>query len=72
LRELLEAKRNRKSEQLSVDQLALFAAAWQARQAEAEAWVTPDRSDDDDAAPDIGGSALKPRAGGRPPLPRHL
>ena len=36
LRELLDAKRNRKSEQLSVDQLALFAAAWQARQAEAE------------------------------------
>jgi hypothetical protein len=34
LRELLDAKRNRKSEQLSADQLALFAAAWQARQAE--------------------------------------
>ena len=32
LRELLDAKRNRKSEQLSADQLALFAAAWQARQ----------------------------------------
>ena len=31
LRELLDAKRNRKSEQLSADQLALFAAAWQAR-----------------------------------------
>ena len=28
LRELLDSKRNRKSEQLSVDQLALFAAAW--------------------------------------------
>jgi hypothetical protein len=27
LRELLDAKRNRKSEQLSTDQLALFAAA---------------------------------------------
>ena len=37
LRELLDAKRNRKSEQLSADQLALFAAAWQARQAAAEA-----------------------------------
>ena len=33
LRELLDAKRNRKSEQLSAEQLALFAAAWQARQA---------------------------------------
>src|SRR5258707_1309914 len=31
LRELLDAKRNRKSEQLSPDQLALFAAAWQAQ-----------------------------------------
>jgi transposase len=72
LRELLEAKRNRKSEQLSADQLALFAAAWQVRQAEAEAPVTPGRSDDDDAAPGIGGSAPKPRAGGRQPLPRHL
>ncbi|HEY3619784.1 MAG TPA: hypothetical protein VGK96_23500 [Candidatus Sulfotelmatobacter sp.] len=28
LRELLDAKRNRKSEQLSADQLAVFAAAW--------------------------------------------
>jgi hypothetical protein len=37
LRELLDAKRNRKSEQLSADQLALFVAAWQARQATAEA-----------------------------------
>jgi uncharacterized membrane protein YccC len=32
LRELLDARRNRKSEQLSTDQLALFAAAYQARQ----------------------------------------
>jgi hypothetical protein len=31
LRELLEAQRNRKSEQLSKEQLALFEAAWQAR-----------------------------------------
>jgi hypothetical protein len=36
LRELLDARRNRKSEQLSVDQLALFAAAWEARQATEE------------------------------------
>jgi hypothetical protein len=33
LRELLDSKRNRQSEQLSVDQLALFAAVWEARQA---------------------------------------
>ena len=36
LRELLEAQRNRKSEQLSKEQLALFEAAWQARSVEAE------------------------------------
>ena len=47
LRELLDAKRNRKSEQLSVDQLALFAVAWQERQAEAKP-AKPDCSDDDD------------------------
>jgi len=34
LRELLEAQRNRKSERLSKEQLALFEAAWQARSAE--------------------------------------
>ncbi|MGI8743603.1 MAG: hypothetical protein ACR2NN_13735 [Bryobacteraceae bacterium] len=58
LRELLDAKRNRKSEQLSADQLALFAAAWQAR--EAEASVAPDGSDDD-----TGGSGA-----GEPPAPK--
>jgi transposase len=68
LRELLDARRNRKSEQLSADQLALFAAAWQVRQAEAEPAAPPDDSDDD--AP--GGSAPKNRTGGRQPLPRHL
>jgi hypothetical protein len=36
LRELLEAKRSRKSEQLSADQLALFAELLQARQTPAE------------------------------------
>src|SRR5436190_2076112 len=71
-RELLDAKRNRKSEQLSSDQLALFAAAWQSRQAEAEP-VKPDGSDDDDpnANPGGGESASKKRTGGRQPLPRH-
>jgi transposase len=71
LRELLDAKRNRKSEQLSADQLALFAAAWQARQAEA---TKPDDSDDDDqhATPGAGEPDAKKRTGGRQPLPRHL
>jgi transposase len=73
LRELLDARRNRKSEQLSSDQLALFAAAWQARQAEAEP-IKPDGSDDDDpnANPGADESASKKRTGGRQPLPRHL
>jgi hypothetical protein len=39
-----------KSEQLSVDQLAQFAAAWQARRVGAEAGDAPGGSDDDDAA----------------------
>lgn len=72
LRELLDAKRSRKSEQLSSDQLALFATLWQARQAETPA--KPDGSDDDDpnAASGGGEPAAKKRTGGRQPLPRHL
>jgi len=73
LRELLNARRNRKSEQLSSDQLALFAAAWQARHAEAEP-TKPNGSDDEDPNPNPGAdeSASKKRTGGRQPLPRHL
>lgn len=71
LRELLDARRNRKSEQLSADQLALFAAAWQARQGEREASTTSDRSDDDDT-PSADTSVMNKRTGGRQPLPRHL
>jgi len=71
LRELLDAKRNRKSEQLSADQLALFAAAWQAR--EAEASEAPDDSDDEAGIPGAGESlAPKKRTGGRQSLPRNL
>jgi transposase len=73
LRELLDARRNRKSEQISVDQLALFAAAWEARQPEAEP-SKPDTSGDDDsnANPGTGESSSKKRGGGRQPLARHL
>jgi transposase len=73
LRELLDARRNRKSEQLSTDQLALFAAAWQARQVDAEP-TRPNDSDDDDpnANPGAGESAPKKRKGGRQALARHL
>jgi len=70
LRELLDVKRNRKCEQLSADQLALFAATWQARQAEA---VKPDDADDDDPhAAAAAGESDRKRTGGRQPLPRHL
>jgi transposase len=71
LRELLEAQRNRKSEQLSKEQLALFEAAWKARDAESAA-------DNDDDLDGDAGAASKPSAtptpkrGGRQPLARHL
>jgi transposase len=73
LRELLDAKRNRKSEQLSVDQLALFAAAWQKRQTPTEGADTTVSGDDDkpDATP--GGDRDNPKKKtGRQPLPRNL
>lgn len=74
LRELLEAQRNRKSEQLSKEQLALFEAAWQARSGDAEAAAG---EDDDDLDGDAGAGA-KPnetpnqKRGGRQALARHL
>ena len=73
LRELLDAKRNRRSEQLSADQLALFAAAWQARQAAAEGADTTEGPDDDDQNVKPGASeGTQKRSSGRQPLPRHL
>src|SRR5438045_6357433 len=74
LRELLEAQRNRKSEQLSKEQLALFEAAWKARSAEDESAAGEDDNDLDGDA----GAGPKPNAtqsqkrGGRQPLARHL
>ena len=75
LRELLDAKRSRKSEKLSADQLALFAAAWQARQAETEspdATADSDHDDDPGPTPGSGGEAPKKRTGGRQALPQNL
>jgi len=77
LRELLDAKRNRKSEQLSSDQLALFASLWQARQAQREqaqaaSAEPPNNTDDDDPAPGAAASAPHQHGGGRQPLARHL
>jgi hypothetical protein len=75
LRELLDAKRNRKSEQLSEEQLALFTTLWQARQTEREAANAAGTEDDnDDETGKPGASAATPRTkpGGRQSLPRHL
>jgi transposase len=72
LRELLDAKRNRKSEQLSEDQLALFAALWEARQKEREEAAAAN-DDDRNATPGASDRAAKKKSGGgRQPLPRHL
>jgi transposase len=73
VRELLDARRNRKSEQLSADQLALFAAAWEARQA-AEAKKPAEGPNDQDNDPQSESSSASPKknSGGRQPLPRHL
>ena len=54
LRELLDAQRNRKSEQLSKDQLALFEALWKARSRKTN---PPPKSDDDDFDGDAGAAA---------------
>jgi transposase len=73
LRELLEAQRSRKSEQLSKEQLALFEAAWQARNPEDES----DAAEDDDIDTDPQGgqksdeTQIRKRSG-RQPLARHL
>jgi len=72
LRELLDAKRNRKSEQLSADQLALFAAAWQARQAAAEGADATEGPDDDDQNVKPGAGEGTQKRSGRQALPRHL
>ena len=75
LRELLEAQRNRRSERLSREQLALFEAAWQARSAEPPEAADEDDEDLDSAA---GGAGQKSDArpdkkrGGRQALARHL
>jgi len=73
LREWLEAQRNRKSEQLSKEQLALFEAAWRAQNAE----KASDADEDDDVDDDLpGGQKASGAPGtkrtGRQALARHL
>jgi transposase len=74
LRELLEAQQNRKSEQLSKEQLALFEAAWKAEHDTAE--ESDDSDDDDDDLGKVSGQATnstgEKKAHGRQPLARHL
>src|SRR5215469_8003287 len=74
LRELLEAQRNRKSEQLSKEQLALFEAAWKARSTEDEPAADEDDDDLDGDAGTVAKSNETPnrKRGGRQPLARHL
>jgi hypothetical protein len=54
--------------------LALFAAAWEARQAAAEAPPKTDRPDDQDPGAQTGGGEAFPpqKNGGRQPLAKHL
>jgi transposase len=75
LRELLEAQRNRKSEQLSKEQLDLFETLWKAVGHSEE--DKPDAAEDDDIdqdPQDVPKSEGKPspRRRGRQPLGRHL
>jgi transposase len=74
LRELLEAQRNRKSEQLSKEQLALFEAAWQARHPEdkADAGEDDDDFDSHTGAVQKANEAAKDKRSGRQPLAQHL
>jgi len=69
LRELLDAERNRKSEQLSKDQLALFEELWKADY--------PDEEPPAAAKEEVAGEEQPPEKGpikrsGRQPLARHL
>jgi transposase len=74
LRELLDAQRNRKSEQLSKEQLALFETAWKSQNPEEESETAEDANDADSAE----AAGQKPegkqnkKRGGRQPLARHL
>lgn len=77
VRELLAARRERSSERLSKDQLALFETLWQAH--EAERGEADEPGDDEPGEPPAvaggGGAApesLPKKRGGRGPLPAHL
>jgi transposase len=68
LRELLDAQRNRKSEQLSKDQLALFEALWKASHPEEEQVEEPEPAAEEAKREEPPAS----KRVGRQPLARHL
>jgi hypothetical protein len=69
LRELLDAQRNRKSEQLSKDQLALFETLWNASHREQEPEEEPEPAAEEVAKPE---EPQTNKRVGRQPLARHL
>lgn len=68
LRELLEAERGRKSEQLSKEQLALFEELWKASEAEDEEESEPDAEPEQDKARE----PQTKKRGGRQPLAKDV
>jgi transposase len=72
LRELLDAQNNRKSEQLSKDQLALFETLWKAHQPDAENEAEPGESQPSAHEEDTPEKPEIKKRGGRQPLARHL
>jgi len=76
LRELLDAKRGRKSEQLSKEQLALFEALFEERNPASPASESAEETGTDDeaggATPNPDQEQQKKQRGGRQPLARHL
>jgi transposase len=69
LSELLEAQRNRKSEQLSKDQLALFEKLWKARHPEEESQKDAEPPAEEEPKPEK--PSVQKRSG-RQPLAQHL
>lgn len=73
LQELLRAKRERSSEKLSGDQLALFAAAWPVHGPEEKpAAAEPPPSDEHGPPPESPAAPAPAKGRGRPPLAKEL
>jgi len=73
LQQLLQARSGRRSEQLSADQLALFAAELKAQGVDVEEATGEDHPDNDDDAPTLpAGNTEASQPRGRRPMPPHL